>query len=254
MIRAILIISILGLSTQGLLAQTGWPAPFSEANKAMAALKNEPLIIDSLKRVYKRRWTIGVAYGQRFLADQGRSADPDKITFTDFTDVRSFFGVEGGYFITSRFHLSLAFDILLLPKKQGISNISIGGDGIQAEGSGSGGAMTNIGFGSKYYFPISAHDRLYLGLKIGRLKAIAEGGIGGFNSSQGQFRETIRLSRNYTYGNPTIGYTHRITPGFMVDFNAGYLYATDSENIGGMLSPEGITSTLTLQFIIGKRK
>lgn len=235
-----------------LLAQTTGYVSFAEARKAMGALENRPRIIDSLKGVYKNRWTIGMVYGQRFVSNHSRANDPDTITFTDFTSKRSFFGLEGGYFITSRLQVSLALDILLLPKEEEIKSVSFGSSGIQVEGSGSGGAMLNVGVGSKYFFNVAPFTRFYSGFKLGRIKAIAEGGTGGFTPGRGRYQETTRLTKSYTYGNAILGFTHRLTPGFMFDFNMGYLFATDSENIGGMLSPGGITSTLALQFIIGK--
>ncbi|SEJ56186.1 hypothetical protein SAMN05192553_10595 [Cyclobacterium xiamenense] len=36
---------------------------FSDAEKGIAATKHEPIQFDSLRRVYKKRWTIGLTYG-----------------------------------------------------------------------------------------------------------------------------------------------------------------------------------------------
>ncbi len=235
-----------------LLAQTTVYVPFAEAKKAMEAIENAPKIYDSLNRVYKKRWNVGLAYGQRFITKANFAGTPDTITFTDFTSKRSFFGLEGGYFLTSRLQVSLALDILLLPKEKEVKSVSFGSGGIQVEGSGSGGAMLNVGIGSRYFLNVAPLSRLYAGLKLGRLKAVAEGGDGGFTLAQGQFKETTRLTSSYNYGNVLLGLTHRLSPGFIVDFNMGYLHASKSKPVGGILSPAGITSTLTLQFIIGK--
>ena len=112
--------------------------------------------------------------------------------------------------------------------------------------------MVNVGIGGKYFFNVAPFTRLYSGLKLGVIRAVAEGGEGGFTLGQGQFQETTRLTRTYKYGNALFGLTHRLSPGFMVDFNIGYLHASNSDSVGGILSPGGITSTFTLQFIIGK--
>lgn len=249
--RSILVIALLVVSSC-LWAQVIRPEPFSEARKAVTDLNNAPKIVDSLKRVYNKRWNIGLVYGQRFVASGNLSDEPDTITFTDFTNKRSFFGVEGGYFVTQRLQVSLAFNILFLPKEQEINTVTIGGpNGIQVEGSGSGGAMINIGVGGRYFFSFFPFTRPYVGLKIGRIKAVAEGGNGGFNPGQGRYQETTRLSRNYNYGNINLGLGHRFTPGFMFDYNLGYLYTNKEDNIGGILSPGGLTTSLTLQFLIG---
>lgn len=243
---------VLLITSSSVSAQNTWYVPFAEAEKAIAIEEDMPKVIDSLKCVYNKRWSIGLLYGQRFITKTNFANAPDIITFTDFTSKRSFFGLEGGYFITSRFQISLAFDILSLPKEKDIKNVSFGGSGLQVEGSGSGGAMLNIGLGTKYFFNVADFTRLYAGLKLGRIKLVAEGGEGGFTPGQGQFQKTIRLTKTYNYGNALFGVTHRLSPGVMVDFNIGYLQASKSDSVGGILSPGGITSTLTLQFIIGK--
>ena len=240
------------ITTGSISAQDTWYVPFAEAEKAMAFEKNRPRIFDSLKRVYNKRWTIGLSYGQRFITKDNFANGADVVTFTDFTSKRSFFGLEGGYFLTSRLQVYLAFDILSLRKEKNIDNVSLGNNGIQVDGSGSGGAMVNVGIGGKYFFNVAPFTRLYSGLKLGAIRVEAEGGEGGFTLGQGQFQETTRLTRTYSYGNALFGLSHRLSPGLMVDFNTGILHASNSDSVGGILSPGGITSTLTLQFIIGK--
>lgn len=250
--RRIVLVFALLMTVGRLLAQPTVYEPFAEAKKAMGASESEPKMYDSLNRVYHKRWTIGLAYGQRFITKANYADAPDTITFTDFTSRRSFFGLEGGYFLTSRLQVSLALDMLLLPREQEVNSFSFGSSGIQVEGSGSGGAMLNVGVGSKYFFNVAPLTRFYSGLKLGRINTVAEGGTGGFTAGSGRYQETTRLTRSYSYGNATFGFTHRLSPGFMVDFNLGYLHASRSELAGGILSPGGITSTLTLQLIIGK--
>jgi len=227
-------------------------SPSSDAKKTIEEFENRPKIIDSLRRIYDQRWTIGMSFGQRFVSEVNRSSIPDTITFADFSSKSAFFGLEGGYFLSSRIQITAAVDLLLLPRLQQINSVIIGSNGIQADGYGSGGAMVNFGVGGKYHFHLSPYSRLYTGVKLGQIKAIAEGGTGGFSQSQGRFQKTTRFSYNYAYFNGTLGITHRFTPGFMTDFNMGYLMATNSQNIGGILSPGGLTSTLSLQFFIGK--
>lgn len=251
--RRILVLLSLQMTLGSLMAQNTGVIPFSEAFKSIEELERRPFLLDSLRGVYKNRWTIGLEYGQRFVSNSSRSILPDTITLADFTSKRSFIGLEGGYFVSKDIHVFLALDFMSLPKNQTITSLTIGGpNGIQAEGSGSGGAMVNIGIGGKYFFNVGAFTRIYSGLKLGIIKAVAIGGSGGFTLAQGQYQQTIRQSRNYNYGNILFGLAHRFSPKLMIDFNMGYLHASRSKNIGGIISPGGITSTLALQFIIGK--
>ena len=251
--KKLLVVLVLLLPLGSLLAQTAGYVPFTYANKTIEELEERPLLKDSLKKIYKKRWTIGLEYGQRFVSNSSRSIVPDTVTLTDFTGRNSFVGLEGGYFVSEDILVFLAVDFMTLPKNQEITSLTIGGpNGIEAEGSGSGGVMLNVGIGGKYFFPIGPFSRIYSGLKLGIIKAVAEGGIGGFTLTQGQYQQTIRQSRNYSYGNIIIGLAHRLSPKLMIDFNMGYLHASRSRNIGGILSPAGITSTLALQLILGK--
>ncbi|MCS4436886.1 hypothetical protein [Aquiflexum gelatinilyticum] len=251
--KRILVMLALLITSGNLMAQTTGYVPFTYANKTIEELEKRPVFIDSLKRVYKKRWTIGLEYGLRFVSNSGRSTLPDTITLADFTSKRSFIGLESGYFVSKDIQVFLALDFMSLPKNQTITSLTIGGpNGIQVEGSGSGGAMVNVGIGGKYFFNVGAFTRIYTGLKLGIIKAVAEGGSGGFTVAQGQYQQTIRQSRNYNYGNILFGLAHRLSPRMMIDINMGYLHASRSKNIGGIISPGGITSTLALQFIIGK--
>lgn len=229
-------------------------SPYQEARKAIQTWEKAPAIERSLKGVYEKRWTLGMVYGQRFILDASQADAPDTITFSDFTDRRSFFGLEIAYFINNRWQVGVALNVLFLPKEQSISSISIGGpNGIDVEGQGNGGGMLNLGVTGRYFLVNASATRPYFGVKVGQIRAIAEGGTGGFTFNRGQFQETQRLTETYPYGNLMVGFTHRLTLGFMIDLNAGYLHASSSSNIGGIVSPGGITTTLTLQIIVGAK-
>ena len=229
-------------------------SPYQEARKAVEAWEKAPGVERSLKGVYEKRWTLGMVYGQRFILEANQANDPDTITFSDFTDRRSFFGLEIAYLINNRLQVGVALDVLFLPKEQSISSIMIGGpNGIDIEGQGNGGGMLNLGVIGRYFLVNASATRPYLGVKVGQIRAIAEGGTGGFTFNRGQFQETQRLTETYPYGNLTLGFTHRLTLGFMIDLNAGYLHASTSSNLGGILSPGGVTTTLTLQIIVGAK-
>jgi len=227
--------------------------PFSEAKRAIESVERAPIIQDSLKRIYQDRWTIGFVYGQRFLSAGSEASVPDTITFSNFTNKRSSFGLQLGYFIANRLQAAFTADLLLLPREQNIGTVQVGGpNGIQVDGSGNGGAMVNLGIGGHYYLLNKAITRPYGSLKVGFIRAIAEGGTGGFTLQQGRFQETTRLEQSYGYIQPGFGIAHRLAPGSMLDLHVGYLISPDtSDNIGGITSPGGIYASLTFQIIIG---
>jgi hypothetical protein len=227
--------------------------PFADTKKAMTAIARAPIIRDSLKRVYQNRWTIGFVYGQRFLSADSEASIPDTITFSDFTNRRSSFGLQLGYFITNRLQVAFTADFLLLPREQNVDTLQVGGpNGVRVNGSGNGGAMVNLGIGGHYYLLNKTITRPYGSFKAGFIRAVAEGGTGGFTRQRGRFQETTRLSHSYGYIQPGIGITHRWAPGSMIDFHVGYLISSgSSDNIGGITSPEGVYGSLTFQIIIG---
>lgn len=226
--------------------------PFSEAEKAMAASENAPIIYDSLRRVFKNRWTIGVTYGQRFIGNADQAAIPDTITFADFTKRRSSYGIEGSYFVSKNVQLFLSLNILVLPTERNINSLSFGNNGLQVDGSGNGGAMITAGIGSRYLFLEGSLWRPYVGLQLGNIRAVAKGGS--ISTSNNQNLQISELTRSYGYGNLMVGVIHRLTPGSLLDFNIGYLKANRESNIGGIVSPTGITASLSLHVVINARK
>jgi hypothetical protein len=243
------------LTHQKILSQEIFNEPFEEARKAMEARENRPRILDSLKRVYEKRWTVGLVYGQRYISGGNRAELPDTITFTDFTQRRSFYGIEASYFVSNQFQVHLTTDVLLLPREEEISTIQITSqNGINVEGTGSGGIMFSMGMGLRYHFIKNSITRPYLGLQVGAMIAGVKGGTGGFSTSNGNFERSSTLRERYTYASLMTGFTHRFSPGFMSDFNMGYTKASESSNIGGIISPGGFSFKLILQFIIGSKK
>jgi hypothetical protein len=235
-------------------AQELFYEPFSEAEKAISAKENAPIILDSLKRVYKDRWTVGLTYGQRFISRNNRSTVPDTLTFADFTTKRSFFGLQSTYFISNRTQLTLSAELMLLPREQEITTIQINSNGIDVEGQGNGGALLTIGVGARYYILDKSKTRPYAGIQVGTISARAKGGTGGFGTFRGGFEEIVERNQTFPYASIMGGVALRITPGLMFDFNIGYTGSRNSDNIGGITSPGGITSSLTMQFVIGARK
>ena len=252
--KHLIIIGLIGLSNL-LLAQTTDYKPLSEADKAIAAIENAPIIYDSLRKVYKNRWSIGVVYGQRFISASNKTARLDTVTFNDFTSRRSFWGISGSRFISKNIQISLASNFTIYPRRQNINSISFGGaNGLQVSGSGNGGALVNFSFGGKYIFMENKFTRPYLGLKLGLIRAIAKGGVGGFNAASGQFQEIVEQNTNFGYADLNIGFIHRMSPASMLDFNLGYQIASNSEEIGGITSPGGFNASISLHIIINAKK
>ena len=247
--RSIVLITGLLLIQQVVLAQIN---PYSQAEKAIVATKDEPIQFDSLRRVYKKRWTIGLTYGQRFIENANRTSVPDTITFADFTKKRVYYGMEGSYFVSQNVQLFLGITFLMLPREQNISSISFRNNGLQIEGSGSGGAMLSGGIGARYMFLANALWRPHVGLQMGIIRAIARGGsVSGANIQNVQITE---LTRSYGYGNLTLGVNHRLAPGSMLDLSIGFLKANRTNGIGGIVSPTGLTASFSIHIVINARK
>ncbi|MEM8567135.1 MAG: hypothetical protein AAGF85_11780 [Bacteroidota bacterium] len=227
---------------------------YSEARKATAAFENQQRVHDSLKTIYIGRWTLDLTYGQRFISASNKAAIPDTVTFTDFTEKRSFFGLGVGYFIASNFQLGLGLNITFLPKKQEITSISFGSGGITAEGGGSGGLITNLTLAAKYFFTKWKYTKPYVSVELGTVNATAKGGKGILNLSNPRDDIVNKLSARYAIGNVLLGVNHRATPVFMLDFNIGYSMTPNQEPIGGIVSPGGITTSATMRFILNPRK
>ena len=248
-------IVLLLLAIQSKAQTTTWNRqPFEEASRAIAALENRPLVIDSLKKVYASKWVLGFTFGQRFITNNNKASEPDYITTAELTKNTACYGFGVGRFLRSNWMLGVEFDFLPIAKEQHVNNLSINSGSINVDATGSGGAMFNLGLVTKHYVPLGEFTRGYLGVKGGIIKAGAGGGSGGFSSSQGQFKDLKVLVRSYGYGNLTLGISMRLSPVAMFDMNAGYMHTTRSSNIGIIESPVGITASMSLQIIIGGGK
>ncbi len=237
-------------------AQVREYVPFSEATKAIKKLGEEPIVKDSLKRIYHGKITLGFIFGRRHISGENKAGSPDTVTFTDFNDKRGFIGLELGYFIEDRWQLVLSGDLLILPKEQDISSIQFGGSGgISVEGQGSGGAMITVGIEGRYFFHEQSLTRPYAKLETGMVRAVAIGGEGGFTFGQGQFQNRRERRELYRYLQPGFGVSHRMARQAILDFNLSYLFSADrSRNIGGIESPGGITGTISFHFVFGDKK
>lgn len=227
--------------------------PFEEASRAIAELKNRPIIIDSLKKVYEQKWVLSFTFGQRYITRDNLASDPDEVTTADITRNTTCYGLGSGYFLKTNWYLGVEFDFLPIKKVQEFKKLP-SNTGVNVKGSGSGGVMLNLGVLTRRYVSIGKYSRTYVGLKSGFIIAGAGGGTGGVNSSKGQYQEVNLIVRAYGYGNLTLGISHRLSPVIIADFNTGYMLTTRSSNIGGIESPGGVTAALSLQFVIGGGK
>ncbi|MEO1255484.1 MAG: hypothetical protein AAFY41_11480 [Bacteroidota bacterium] len=232
----------------GSIAQ-GRPAPFSEARKAIASIENEPKIRDSLKRCYKKRWLLDFHYGQKFISASNQTAKPDTITLTDFTQKRGFFGVGGSYFLKDKLLIGGAISFLILPREQEINSFS----GSGGSGTGSGGLSINFELFGKYYFREWGFTRPYVSVGFGRYQLIAKGGSVEFSFSSGQSQDIGELNAQVPAASISSGISHRLAPGSMLDLKVGYTITPKTDPIGGITSPGGISTSLTLSFILNPK-
>ncbi len=231
------------------------PTPFSEARRAVASSEQEAVLKDSLRKAYKGKWTLDFAYGQRFILSSNKSSVEDTITFADFTKFRSFFGAGFGYFLKDNLHLGFNFNFGLLPREQEINSLTIGGtNGISVEGQGNGGALLNFNLGAKYYFNAKRYTRPYVGMELGTMRLLAKGGSVNFSFNSGREDNIDELRASLGVAQLLLGITHRAAPGFMLDFNVGYTGTSKGDPVGGITSANGVTTSISLQFILNPRK
>lgn len=219
------------------------PVPFSESSRAIEALRKEPFVLDSLKRVYKEKFTLNFSYGQRFLLSSDISSLPDTITNADFTDRRSFYGLGVGYFIKDRWSADLSLSFTILPKDQEFNTATF-------EGSGNGGVAINIGVLSRYYFLEKELLRPYVSLYLGTTSLRAVGGEGSLFGGQ----DVTTLSSRLMAAQLSVGFGYRLSPGLILDYNIGLTKTSRTNLIGGVTSYGGITTSLNMQFVLNHKK
>ncbi|MEO1054496.1 MAG: hypothetical protein AAFX87_27935 [Bacteroidota bacterium] len=239
--------------TETIMAQTN-PKPFTEASKAIANMESKSIMFDSLRKEYQGRWTLGMSYGQRFITADNKTLGPDTITFADFTNKRSFFRSDFGYFIKSNVYVGLGIGLTFLPRVQEVGSISFNADSLSIEASGNGGIIFNLGLVTKYYFDKWEYTRPYVALEVGRTNLLAKGGAISFTTSNGRSESIEELRSNLGHAQVTFGLSHRVSPGLIFDFNLGYIQTTRGEPIGGLVSLGGPTTSLSLQFVLNPRK
>ena len=234
--------------------QGDWPAPFSEAERAMSFQQGAASKRDSLMTVYSKKWSIGFTLGQHFIGSQELSALPDTITFADLSRKNGFFGLNGSYFINDRWQVLMGIQTIVLSQKQAIDSITIGGGSIDVSGSGDGGVLLKVGLVGRYYLKAAHRTRPYAELTVGTIKAIAVGGRGSFSLGGGQVQEVERLEQDFNYGQLAVGLTHRLAPPVLFDMQLAYLKANRKGAIGGILSPSGVSLSIGLHFMLGVNK
>lgn len=230
------------------------PIPGAEALKAIAITEYEPLRIDSLKKVYDKRWSLDFTFGQRFISASYKTDNPDTVTFANFHDRNAFFGLGTSYFISDKFQVGLGLNFSLLPQEIEISSFSFGGN---IEGKGSGGLVLDLHISAKYFFDVWEYTRPYAGLELSSFNLTAKGGELSISSlSSSQSPDVNEQKASFNAGQILAGITHRAAPGLMLDFNMGFSRANERDPIGGITSIGGFNTSLTFQFILnhGKNK
>ena len=222
------------------------PKPFGEADKAIAALENAPVVWDSLRSSYQNHWLISVSYGQRFISANNRTEAIDTISNVDFTSKRAFYGLGIGYHVSKRFYIGVDIDFLILPKTQEIVSFSRG----TGSGRGGGGLLLSTKLSAKYYFHLWKYSSIYTEVSVGRERIIARGGEVSFSFWSGSQSDLNSQDANLLSGSFSVGVSHRMSPRSMIDFNLGYVHTTFTGPIGGIISPGGLNSSLSLIFFI----
>ena len=231
------------------------PVPFSEARKAINAGTNKKRALDSLSKIYKTRWVVGVGAGPRIVTADN-SAIEDTVTFTNFVGTFQTYSLTGGYHVSDRLYVGLNVELSLLPRKQDITSFSFGGPGgINVQGRGSGGVILGLGIESRFFINEAEKTRPYISAMIGPNVLVAKGGTGGL---VGSIRESNMESRTKGMARAQlgVGIIHRPSNGVLLDIKAGYTRTSGFEPVGGVEALNNIHLAVGMQFVIntGKRK
>lgn len=226
--------------------------PFAEADRSIARLENEGKVFDSLRKEYQHKLVFNLIYGQRGIARSSRSAEPDTVTFVDFADRRSIYGIGIGYYVRPRLYIGAEISFLMLPREQEISSVSFGANGLTAEGRGNGGAEMNLRLITQYFLKQDGFTRPYVRLALGRVNLAARGGE---ISVQGGQRDGELNEIDSKLGSLQVagGVNHRASPGFAIDWYLGYTATNQIAPVGGIVSTGGWNTALSLQFILNPR-
>lgn len=226
------------------------PAPFQEADKAMAAIEYERSHKNDTLLKSEKIWSINFTYGQRYISAESRSDLPDTITSVDFTDRKAYFGLGAGYRISKRVSTSFGIAATFLPRNQ---VIAFGSNGT-GRGEGNGGLILDIKGGLKYAIAVWGSTRLHAGLELGVTNLIAKGGEVTFSFLSGRTDEISTRRARLSSAQVLSGVAHRFSPGFMADLSLGYTHTSETESIGGIVSAAGFTTALTLQFLLNPKE
>ena len=226
------------------------PAPFSEASKAIYRTERQELIYDSLRGAYKGKLSIDVLYGQRHISKSNQLDRVDTVTFANFADRNSFYGLGVNYFLRNNLSVGFQSTISFLPRRQDV-NFDNGSGGISGEGRGSGGVLLTLEFISKYFITTwGNHWRPYGAVKFGMTNLAAKGGEVSFSLLAGRNDDIRTAKKQVPTGQLLLGISHRASPVCILDFNTGYAFTEKTDPIGQINSPGGITASLTLKFIV----
>ncbi len=212
--------------------------------------KNKTERRDSLKKIFKGKISLDLYYGKRYISTSNHADYPDTLTFTDFSENRGYFGLGSSYFLTDRVMFGGTINFLILPKKQDISTAS----GSGGSGTGSGGLSINFELLGRYYFAEWGNTRPYFSLGLGRYQLIAKGGNVDFSFSSGRNDDIDENNTQYWSSSISGGISHRLAPGSIFDINFGYTATEKKEPIGGITSPGGVNSSISIRFILNNKK
>ncbi|GEM_PF-6426311 len=209
---------------------------------------------DSLKSVFKGKWTLNVGFGNRYINGSNLSDQIDTVLFADFSDISGALNFGAGKFVTKRFWLNTDITITIPKRDQEITSFSFGNNGLSVEGEGSGGLMLGVSFIGKYYLKEWKHSRFYIGGGLGALNLRAKGGEISFSASNGQNMNLEEASSRYLSTEILTGLTLRPSQILLFDAEFGYNFTTTDEPIGRIISPGGFTTAFTLSFILNANK
>lgn len=181
--------------------------------------------------------------------------DFDSLTLTDLSERHFLFGAQLGFSFTEHWLAYLECDFLIIPKEQNINSITIGGgQGLSAQGSGSGGIVIPYGAGVRYAFLKREEFRPFVAASVGTTYLYAKGGQGSFSLGTGQSSTTNEREERVLRYSLTTGFDFRMGRATSFQFTASYTTSSQIEPpLASVNRFEGISIMVGLLFILGKK-
>lgn len=209
----------------------------SEAEK----LREDYKFLKSLSQ-WENTYFLSIKLGRHEHSKKQRTAF-DEETLVDFSNLKTIWNIEAGYMFSQKIGGFLNVGFLFDTEQEIDRNLSV----ISVTGSGAG--IVKIGLGVKYIPYTKDRWSLYSDLSMGSLRAIAGGGSGRINTSNGYNSiSTNKKTEKNRYLGLSLGANFRLARFVFLTSNIQYSISNFENNIGSVSGFTGYSINLGVGF------